>query len=204
MARYTEFAAKIYDPVLKPFISPLRKRVVEIAGDLKVKKVLDLCCGTGNQLKFFKMSGFDDILGIDISEPMLSRAEVGKVKVPCRLEDATETSLSDGEFELVMVSFALHEMPLKNAEKVVKEGWRVLQEGGYFLIVDYCFDRKPGFFGRSLVHLVERLAGKEHYQNFINYRNKGGLKYFFSPKIEPVLKEYYLFDTIAITVFKKR
>ncbi len=204
MAKYTEFAAKIYDPVLKPFITPLRKRVVEIATELGAKKVLDLCCGTGNQLKFFKRAGFDDILGIDISKPMLAQAERGDLKVPCRFEDARETSFSDEEFDLVMVSFALHEMPLESAERVVKEGWRVLKRGKHFLTVDYCFDRRPGLLGRFLVHSVEKLAGKEHYRNFLNYKEKGGLHHFFPPEEKrPIIKEFFLLNTIAITVFEK-
>jgi len=42
------------------------------------------------------------------------------------------------------------------------------------LVIDYVFDNKTTKFGRILISIIERIAGREHYRNFKSYiQNKG-------------------------------
>jgi len=42
------------------------------------------------------------------------------------------------------------------------------------LVIDYVFDNKTTKFGRILISIIERIAGREHYRNFKSFiQNKG-------------------------------
>ncbi len=173
MSEY-ESTAKYYDQLLYPAMVRVRKTVVKEIKKLKPAKIVDLCCGTGNQLKFLTRNGFKDIYGVDISADMLTVAR--KNKVNCRLEDATKTSFFDNEFDLAMVSFALHEKPYVVASEIIQEAQRIVKPGGYFLVVDYSFNHKATKIGKAIISWVEKHAGEEHYTNFNAFLAYGGLE----------------------------
>lgn len=43
--------ASFYDFILYPVLHPIRKKEVEVAKRLKPASIIDICCGTGDQLK---------------------------------------------------------------------------------------------------------------------------------------------------------
>jgi len=65
------FSAYIYDPMLYLVLRPIRKVVLNELMEHKDKAILDLCCGTGNQLKFLSKNGFSNLHCLDLSEAML-------------------------------------------------------------------------------------------------------------------------------------
>ena len=69
------FTAKIYDPVLYCAIKPIRIAVTNALLEYKEKSILDLCCGTGNQIKFLSKNGFKNLHCLDISSSMLEIAK---------------------------------------------------------------------------------------------------------------------------------
>ena len=75
---YNEKTAKNYDRILYPAFHRIRKNVVKIAKKLDVESIADFCCGTGNQLKYLQKAGFNNILGVDLSENMMSQAKIGE------------------------------------------------------------------------------------------------------------------------------
>ena len=174
MDAYLRFAA-VYDPLLHVGMYKIRKKVVDVLHRHQVHTVVDLCCGTGNQLKYLKKNGFDDIAGVDLSAGMLRQSRKGKVKVNCGLEDATQTSYPASRFDAAVISFALHEKPLDVAAAMLQEARRIVKTGGLLLVVDYVFDEKTKKSGKYLISMVERMAGREHYRNFRAYLLAGGL-----------------------------
>ena len=56
-------SAKYYDKFLHLFVWRIRKKILEIVIRNKYKTILDVCCGTGNQLKLLKKHG---IVGIGV------------------------------------------------------------------------------------------------------------------------------------------
>ncbi len=169
-----QYSAKFYDRLLYPFIRAIRLRVIRVVKKYKYKTILDVCCGTGDQLKLLQTHGFEGE-GIDISDAMLSIAQKGEVKANCKHQDAAKMDYEDTKFQLVMTAFALHEKDHDTARKIVEEMVRVTAKGGDILIVDYELSEKTSALSKLLIYFIEWLAGGEHYKNFRSYIKKGGL-----------------------------
>jgi len=167
--------AGIYDPILHIALNKIRKQVVQTIDSIQPDSIIDICCGTGNQLKYLKKHGFDNITGVDISESMLNQAGKGKEKVTCKNQDATRLSYSNDQFDVGIISLALHEKPIETATKILDEAFRVIKPGGYLMLVDYVFDEKTHPWIKIPVHVVERFAGKDHYKYFREYLRYGGM-----------------------------
>ncbi|MEA3452596.1 MAG: class I SAM-dependent methyltransferase [Bacteroidota bacterium] len=201
MKEYTPEVAKSYDKALFFAMFRIRKRMVKVAKELKAKRIFDLCCGTGNQLKYFKKAGFNDIVGVDLSENMISVANNSSNKLNCLLEDATNTSLKENSFDFGMVSFALHEKSLEIAKGMIIEANRLIKNGCYFVVVDYCFDKKSTSLGRWGSTFVEKLVGGNHYKNFKKYINAGGLNFLM--KKYKFIKEYpFIFGSVKMRIYQ--
>ncbi|RLA72075.1 MAG: class I SAM-dependent methyltransferase [Epsilonproteobacteria bacterium] len=184
-----QYSAKFYDPLLAPFIRPIRHRIITVVKRYRYQSILDVCCGTGDQLKLLKAHGFDGE-GIDISDAMLSVAEKGD-KADCKHQDATEMQYKDASFDLTMTAFALHEKNHISARKIIEEMVRVTDENGDILIVDYELSKKTSALSKKLIYLIEWIAGGEHYQNFKDYIDRGGLPALLSGISLTEVKRYY-------------
>ena len=169
-----QYSAKIYDPLLYPFIRPIRNKVIALVKQYQHKSILDVCCGTGDQLKLLKQHGFDGE-GIDLSDAMLSVAGKGEHEANCMHQDATQMHYENAKFDLVMTAFSLHEKSHSSARKIAEEMVRVTDEGGDILIVDYELSEKTSALSKMLIYFIEWVAGGEHYRNFKSYIEKGGL-----------------------------
>ncbi len=198
---YDNKTAANYDKLLFLAFYRIRKNVVKIAKKLEVKSIADFCCGTGNQLKYLQKAGFNDVLGIDLSENMMEQAKIGKFQPKCLLEDATKTSLKDNSYDMAMVSFALHEKPIEVAQAMIIEAKRVVKNGGYFVAVDYCYDKRAFFIGKWATTYVEYLAGGDHYANFKTYISKGGLN-FLMKDYKIIEEKPFLFGSVRMRVYQ--
>lgn len=185
-----QYSAKFYDPLLFPFIRPIRSKVIALVKKYQYKSILDVCCGTGDQLKLLKQHGFDGE-GIDLSDAMLSVAGKGEHKADCNHQDATQMHYGNAKFDLVMTAFSLHEKSHASARKIVEEMVRVASEGGDILIVDYELSEKTSALSKTLIYFIEWLAGGEHYRNFKSYIKKGGLPELLSGITLTEVRRYY-------------
>jgi ubiquinone/menaquinone biosynthesis C-methylase UbiE len=107
------------------------------------QRILDVCVGTAaSALLVASQHAENQIVGIDISDEMLAaaRRKIARKKLT-NLEvqnmSATEMQFADGSFEVVMVSFALHEFEPALREQVFQEAARVLKAGGIFCVIDF-------------------------------------------------------------------
>ncbi len=198
-----QYSAKVYDQILFPFIRPIRNKVISLVKEYQYKSILDVCCGTGDQLKLLKEEGFEGE-GIDLSPAMLSIAEKGEHAVDCIHQDATQMHYENSKFDLVMTAFSLHEKSHDSARKIVEEMFRVTSEGGDILIVDYELSDKTSLFSKALIYFIEWVAGGEHYLNFKSYIKKGGLPELLSSiKLTEVERHYFGQHGIALILFRK-
>jgi ubiquinone/menaquinone biosynthesis C-methylase UbiE len=196
--------ARLYDPLLFPFVRPIRKKVVSLVEKQRYKKILDVCCGTGDQLKLLKRHGFEG-QGVDLSEAMLGVARSGRVKADCSLQDAAKMRFEAGRFDLAMVVFALHEKEHSVARKILEEMFRVTKSGGHLLIVDYEFTKKTDPFARAFITCIERIAGGEHYRHFKTYIGNGGMPSLLSGlPLKEVRRHYFGRHGIVLTLLEKR
>ena len=185
-----QYSARFYDRLLFPFIQPIRNRVLKIIQRYQYETILDVCCGTGDQLKLLKAHGLDGE-GVDISDAMLNIASKGEFKANCTHQDASKMDYKDENFSLVMTAFALHEKEHDTARKIVEEMVRVTVKGGDVLIVDYELGEKTSILSKMSIYFIEWLAGGEHYRNFKSYIKKGGLPELLSGITLREVKRYY-------------
>lgn len=174
MDEYKRFA-RLYDPLLHVALHRIRKKVADAVQHYNPGSVIDICCGTGSQLKYLKKNGFHNVTGVDISKSMLRQAEKGEENVQCDEQDATSLKFDDNSFDMGIISFALHEKPSEVAKQIVMEAQRVIRPEGHLIVVDYIFGKRIKFPVKFAIHFVERFAGRDHYRYFRNYLKQGGM-----------------------------
>lgn len=96
-------------------------------------RVLDAACGTGAVAQQLVERGHD-VVGIDISEAMLSRARVAVPGACFIAGDLTELPLADGDVDHVVCSLALAH--LSDLRPFFAEAARVMRPGGHLLVLD--------------------------------------------------------------------
>jgi len=177
--------ARFYDLLLWPFLCRIRRDVARIVRDSRCTDVLDVCCGTGRQLRD------------------LSRA--GPREISLFMGDACALPFTASSFNAAIVSFALHEMPADRRGGIVSEAMRVLAPGGCLLLVDYAEPRTArARFAHGFIRVIERLAGEEHFRNFLDFMRRGGLEGLATLYgLEPVLIRKHALGAIGIAVIRK-
>lgn len=196
-------SAKYYDQFLYLFVKQIRNKILQIVKKNQYKKILDVCCGTGNQLKILKKHGIDGT-GIDLSKAMLEIAKSGKIKTNCYEQDAENINFSDESFDMTMTTFALHEKSQSSAKKILNEMIRLTQKDGHLIIVDFSIDSNTFFLARKGISFIESHAGDDHYKHYKEYIASNGLDTLLegSP-LKEVEKHYFAFNGVVLKVLQK-
>jgi demethylmenaquinone methyltransferase/2-methoxy-6-polyprenyl-1,4-benzoquinol methylase len=123
-----------------------------------------LCCGTGDlAITLSQLSGQNiELTGVDFSQPMLEIASKkaaisGKGKnISFIYGDVASLLFSDGYFDCAGISFAFRNLTYKNplTSRYLAEIWRVLSDGGRFVIVETSQPKSK--LMRKLFHLYLR------------------------------------------------
>jgi len=133
---------------------PAMVKLKEISKE--ASSILDMGCGEGTRLaKIADKNG--KIYGIDISKKAI---EIAKKKYPqfnFRVGNLEKLPFPDNTFDLVYSAFVFEH--LRNPEKVIKEGVRVLKKGGSLLIAAPNFGApnraSPPFKGKRIAKLLK-------------------------------------------------
>lgn len=149
------------------FLKDIRIKMAEIALLKKESKVLDVCCGTGNQADYYALKS-DYVWGIDID----TVERDGNPKII--IGDARSMPFEDKYFDVTSICLALHEKDHELRDKVIKEMERVTKKNGKMIVADYVVPR-PLNLNSFIIKTIEFLAGKEHFKCFNDYIAKGGL-----------------------------
>ncbi len=196
-----QFIAPFYDLLLTPFMRSIRRNVLEIVLELQPENVLDVACGTGDQIRLLSKSGINAV-GVDMSESMLNVCRKSNPASDCLLQDATALAFHNHCFDLVMISFALHETEWESAGKILEDIYRVLKPSGHLLVVDYTDFRKTPFYVRQTIRTIEFMAGQRHFQNFCRYHHKGGLDTLIDKeKFYTVASSHHASRSIALQLY---
>jgi len=104
----------------------------------QVGRILDVGCGTGGNLEFLATWGCET--GIDLSPLALDYAR--RRRLP-RLAQASGLALpySNNSFDLVTAFDVLYHRWVTNDDRAVSECYRVLQPGGWLLVMDSALPR---------------------------------------------------------------
>ena len=205
MADNYSLSARLYDPLLYLPMRSIRKAVLHELVYNQQDAIVDLCGGTGNQLKLLARNGFTDLHCVDLSPEMLAIAKNGGNTISIYEQDATATSFNNEHFAAAIISFALHEKEFDVRLDLLSEAHRILKPDGKLLVVDYLFDEQTRKTGYGSINLVEWFAGGDHYRNFKDYISKGGLSNLVDHKKYYSLKNTrLLLGGVIFNVYQKR
>jgi ubiquinone/menaquinone biosynthesis C-methylase UbiE len=113
-----------------------KNNVIEhLLRDNSVRKVLDLTCGTGNQVFYLTKRGYD-VTGADFSPALVKKARVRarREKTPLRFIDGDMRRLRVGEFDAVITIFnAIGHVNKAGFEQTLRNVHRNLKEGGIYV-----------------------------------------------------------------------
>jgi len=141
-----ERGARYYDVLLNLLslgrYSHFMKKVIEKMGIKPGQSILDLGSGTGRNDCFMaeKVGSGGKIVGLDISDEMLSRAWKRCRKYPnvtfekLRIELPLEYK---GEYDKVFISFTLHGFEDDQKAGIIRNAYQALKPGAGFHVLDY-------------------------------------------------------------------
>jgi len=122
--QYHDKIAKRYD---REIMRGNFRRVEPVFKRFKGGRMLDMGCGTGEQLRIAKKY-FKKAWGVDCSPEMVKLAR--KITLNVVLADISNTKLKAGKFDFINCFSVFHHC--YEQEPVIKEAYRLLKEGGIF------------------------------------------------------------------------
>lgn len=175
----------LYDGVIGVPLRGLRRRIAASVSAEGLFPFLDVCSGSGSQLRAFAFGNEPrgSVIGLDSNPGMIRySAARGRGRGPGSafvVGDALRLPFKDAAFRALTVSFALHDKTPEARMTIANEARRVLSPGGKMILADF---EKPwsakSRVGAFLVWIVERMAGGAHYGNGRLFLARGGLRAF--------------------------
>jgi demethylmenaquinone methyltransferase/2-methoxy-6-polyprenyl-1,4-benzoquinol methylase len=149
-----------------------RKKVIKMVAERNPESILDIATGTGDlAIKFATLSKANRIVGLDLSEGMLSVAKnkvAGKdlsKKIEFIQGDSEALPFETGSFDAITVSFGIRNF--ENLEKGLSEIYRVLKQNGIFVILETSVPSKTpfkqgyNFYAKRVLPLRGKLFSKD-------------------------------------------
>ena len=148
-----------------------RKKVVKLVTATHPNAVLDIATGTGDLAISIAKSGAKEIVGLDLSEGMLSvgRKKIKEENLENKIKmiqgDSEALPFSDNSFDAITVAFGVRNF--ENLEKGLEEILRVLKPGGIFVILEtsvptkFPFKQGYHFYSKNLLPLIGKMFSKD-------------------------------------------
>lgn len=189
--------SKFYDPIFGMVLGGLRALAARLVEPQAGMRILDIGCGTGEQLAVLQQAG-GEVYGIDLSEAILKIAgeKLGGAAA-LSIADAIEIPFPDGAFDLVIFSLFLHQLDPGGRSAAVNEAMRAARPGGRVLVVDFHagpIETIRGNLTKLVISAVEFLAGWQHFSNSRDFLARGGLPQLALDLNFSVLKEIIVWD----------
>ncbi|XP_023752264.1 uncharacterized protein LOC111900612 [Lactuca sativa] len=126
------------------WLNAIEKHHQQYSGNLEIKDILDIGCSVGVSTRFLA-DKFPSakLTGLDLSPYFLAVAKY-KEKINPQKSNSFEwihangenTSLDSQSFDIVSISYVLHECPARATVNLAKEAFRLLRPGGTFVVTD--------------------------------------------------------------------
>ena len=141
-------------------------------------RVLDVCCGTGDQVFYYAKSNII-ATGIDLDSNMIKVAKRNKKKlglnnVLFQIADAQKMPFESDSFDYASISFGLHEKERKVRDNIISEMKRVVKKEGSLIFIDYQAPLHKNLYS-CFIKIIEYFAGRDHFKHFKDYFKQGGL-----------------------------
>lgn len=116
----------------------IKPAILEILGNIKSKKILEIGCGSGFWLKILSKKGAK-CTGIDKEKNQIKAAKKdNKEKIKYYLGNAANlTKIINDKFDIVLIEKVFLEVPsLRKIKKILKEAYKITKKSGFVLIDD--------------------------------------------------------------------
>ncbi len=173
-----------------------RKKVIKMVAEKSPQSILDIATGTGDlAIQFAKNTSAEKIIGLDLSEGMLSVARkkvLGKTiseKIEFIQADSEALPFEDNMFDAITVSFGIRNF--ENLKKGLSEILRVLKKDGIFVILETSvptkFPFKQGYYiySKTILPLVGTLFSKDKVA--YKYLSESASTFPFGEKLNNIL-----------------
>ena len=194
-----------YERLFSRQLLKLRQNICAFIHHSQHKKIIDICCGTGFQLKMLDSSDMD-LVGVDQSSAMLSHAYTSK-QIRYVQANAAEINFPEKSFDAALICLALHEKRDFDKDILLKKAYGLVREGGHLIIADFC--QIPGSIagyvvGKFIIPIIEKMAGTTHYSNYTDWMSNGALEgalYQFGHRIDII--STHSFGTLMLCAINK-
>jgi len=148
-----------------------RNKVVDIIGETNPITILDIATGTGDLAISLTKTSATKIIGLDISDGMLSvgRKKIEKLNLANKIEmvlaDSEKIPFEDATFDAITVAFGVRNF--ENLEKGLSEIYRVLKPGGIFVVLETSIPTKTPykqgyqFYSTKILPTIGRVFSKD-------------------------------------------
>jgi ubiquinone/menaquinone biosynthesis C-methylase UbiE len=166
--------ANVFDPILQD----VRVGVLELCEIKAGDRVIDVCCGTGDQVFYYAKKGAN-AAGIDRNLNNLgmygkNRNGPGINNVAFYQANATGLPFQDGYFDCASICLALHEMERSQRTMTVSEMKRVVKKTGVLIFADFKVPLPRNWIG-YFIRAIEFVVGPQNFRCFRDYLDQGGL-----------------------------
>lgn len=183
--------ARIYDVLDLPFeygrYRPIRQHMFNgLTG-----RILDAGVGTGRNMAFYPEGA--EVIGIDLSKAMLTRAEKRRERLQKQIDllemDVLQTTFPDDYFNAAVATFLFCVLEPEDQLPALRELCRVIRPDGEIRILEYTYSQDP--VKRFVMHLwapwVRLLYGATFDRDTEQYVPQAGLR---------VVEFHFLFEDI--------
>ena len=149
-----------------------RKKVIKMVAEHNPSTILDIATGTGDlAIQFAKKTKASKIIGLDLSEGMLSVAKrkIAHTEFASTVDfikgDSEALPFEDNSFEVISVSFGIRNF--ETLEKGLAEIYRVLVPKGLFVILETSVPTKTpfkqgySFYTKRILPLIGKMFSKD-------------------------------------------
>lgn len=126
---YDKLFTSITDQAIPPILATL--------GDVRGKRILDVCCGPGHLTAALSMEGAD-AEGLDFAPTMVAKASGNHPKIRFRQGDAEKLPYQNNYFDHVVCCFGV--LHLEQPDRAIAEAHRVLRRGGKYIFTQWAKD----------------------------------------------------------------
>ncbi|WP_394906825.1 bifunctional demethylmenaquinone methyltransferase/2-methoxy-6-polyprenyl-1,4-benzoquinol methylase UbiE [uncultured Mesonia sp.] len=174
-----------------------RKKVIQMVMNTQPKNALDIATGTGDLAISLAEAGVPDVIGLDLSEGMLS---VGRKKIENKgLGNKIKMTQGDSEtlpfkedtFDAITVAFGVRNF--ESLEKGLAEIYRVLKPGGIFIVLETSVPTKAPFkqgykfYTKYMLPSIGKLFSKDKVA--YKYLSDSAAVFPFGEKFNNILKK---------------